>query len=264
MKKILQFLVYLCFLVFFFYLFSLFSHTISALLQEYVFVCSSVWTNSWGCRDNYVISNIIANVVSLILFGITCYIFFKYCHKFIQSLSSKIIVGIFLLLAIVFTWWYFLTHKEFQWLPTKVVIRSWDDNSLYAIDLSKTYFNKWYLSVVAEPIKSMTGMLSNKNIINGEYSIGEYSLLKNWKKIYTLDFGYDQSFIWYKNSLIFKWVKYYNNKEDIGGKIALQMSKIVVMDIVNKQEYWISIVDPKKINEKYQNIHVNEVVGYIE
>lgn len=156
------------------------------------------------------------------------------------------------------------SYVEFSWLPIKVVIKWWDKDEIYTLDLSKTYLNKGYLSVVAEPVKSMTGIVSNKNIINGEYSIWEYSLLKNWNKIYTLDFGYDQSFTWYNNwYLILKWQRYVNSK-NASSKLTLQRPEINILDISNKQDFWIKVVDSKKIWLERDWLSVTEILGYIQ
>lgn len=178
---------------------------------------------------------------------------------------KNIIITMLVILALVgWIGLYYFLQPQFQWLPIKIIIKAWKDAELYSVDLSQSFKSDGNLSVIAESIVSFSGMISNKSLKNDDFLINEYDLQKNWIKVATLDFGYSQSYTWYNDThLIFRWQPHANSK-DASPKFFLQGTQISILDLKNNVDFWIKVINPKRVWMRNSTLDIGEILGFIK
>lgn len=172
------------------------------------------------------------------------------------------------ILAFFLIWFYFYANvtPDPPKIPIKVYIStnttfwSW----IYSIDLSSIKENvNWHeYWVFAKKEQSYTWLILQKSLINESYSLDNYTLLKNGKKIDDIELWFYKSYTWYNQDyLIYSWVRYWDNsKIDFTSKISLQIATLSIFDLRSNSVFRIYVFDSDERNNRA--IHVQEILGY--
>lgn len=246
--------MYLCFFLFFWYLLILFSRVWSEILWNYILTCPFEQWNSIDCDEREITNNIIANIVSLVLTVIILYVFFKYCNKFIQSLSiAKVFFIIFTFFAL---FWLYLNgnfDKNFELPenPKKIIIEVGSKKEQYIIDLKDLRWkNSYTYNLKAKIYKNVNFEVARTGSTNGNFSIINGIVFDGTKKTYNFMKWYRYfSYYWYMNDYIINlWSK---------DGIKILFPHLSLTNAKDGTKIWII-----PVREDWEFLSVNEIVGY--